>query len=134
MDTVVPSSHMDRLAIAARAGKAARSDPAPVETVLVPGGQHSWLYEDAGYRRAVARFLTAALGGPLDPEAAAEAAAAAPAERIPQGEGRFAAMEEAYGGLRTLAQVALPGATRRPTATPATPPPPPVPPPSASPS
>src|SRR6476646_2550160 len=36
MDTVVPSSHMDRLAIAARAGKAARSDPAPVETVLVP--------------------------------------------------------------------------------------------------
>ena len=69
MDTVVPSSHMDRLAIAARAGKAARSDPAPVETVLVPAGQHSWLYEDAGYRRAVARFLTAALGGPLDPEA-----------------------------------------------------------------
>ena len=117
LDTVVPSSHMDRLAIAARAGKAARSDPAPVETVLVAGGQHSWLYEDAGYRRAVARFLTNALGGPLDPETAGEAAADTPAERIPLGDGRFAAMEDSYGGLRTLAQVALPGATRRPTPT-----------------
>ena len=105
LDAVVPSSHMDRLAIAARAGKAARSDPAPVETVLVAGGQHSWLYEDAGYRRAVARFLTNALGGPLDPETAGEAAADTPAERIPLGDGRFAAMEDSYGGLRTLAQV-----------------------------
>jgi uncharacterized protein len=145
LDAVVPSSHMDRLAIAARAGKAARSDTAPVETVLVPGGQHSWLYEDAGYRRTVARFLTAALGGPLDPEAAGDAAAATAAERIPLGEGRFAAMEDSYGGLRTLAQVALPGATRRPTPAPATgltsspsvppaPPPPSVPPPPPSPS
>jgi alpha-beta hydrolase superfamily lysophospholipase len=113
LDTVVPVSHMARLAAAARAGREGHADPAPVETLVVPGGQHSWLYEDSGYRRVVACFLATALGGPLDPEAAGELAAAVPAERIPEGEGQFAAMEETYGGLRTLAQVAFPGATKR---------------------
>ena len=54
--------------------------------------------------------LARALGGPLDPEAAGDIAAATPAERIPDGEARFAAVEETPGGFRTLAQVALPGA------------------------
>ena len=114
-DDVMPVGHLARLADAARRARADDPDAAPVETLVVAGGQHSWLYEDEGYRRAVARFLTEACGGPFEPEAAAEIAAATPSERIPDLETRFAAMEETYGGLRTLAQVALPGATRAPT-------------------
>ena len=113
-DGVVPRSHFERLAAAARAGRAGDPNAAPVETLLVEGGQHSWLYEDAGYRRAVAGFLTRALGGPFDPATAADLAAATPAERIPEAEDGFGAVEELAGGLRALAQVALPGATRPP--------------------
>ncbi len=111
-DTVVPVSHLTRLAGAARRARTDDPGTAPVETLIVAGGQHSWLYEDPGYRRAVARFLAAACGGPLDPDAAGEVAAATPVERIPEAETRFAAMEETHGGLRTLAEMALPGATR----------------------
>jgi len=119
-DAVVPPAHMTRLAAAARAargpspGSAAPGDPAPVETLLVPGGQHSWLYEDPRYRRAVAAFLARSLGGPFDPETAGDLAAATPAERIPDAETQFEAVEDMPGGFRTLASVALPGATRRP--------------------
>jgi uncharacterized protein len=113
-DQVVPPSHMERLASAARAARSDDPDAAPVETLLVEGGQHSWLYEDEGYRRVVAGFLARVLGGPLDPATAADLAAAIPAERIPDGEGAFAAVKETPGGLRTLAQIALPGATRAP--------------------
>ena len=88
-----------------------------METLALAGGQHSWLYEEPAYRAAVARFLATALGGPLEPDEAARIAAATPAERIPDGETRFAAVAETPGGLRTLAQVALPGATRPPAAT-----------------
>lgn len=111
-DTVVPPGHMKRLAAAARSTRAHDPGAAEVVTLLVQDGHHSWLYEDAGYRRAVARFLARALGGPFDPETAAELAAAITAERIPDGETAFAAVEETPGGLRTLAQVTLPGATR----------------------
>ena len=111
-DQVVPFGHMGRLAAAARASRA--PGDAVVETLAVEGGQHSWLYEEPAYRAAVARFLTTALGGPLDPDAAARIAAATPAERIPDGETRFAAVTATPGGFRTLAQVALPGATRQP--------------------
>jgi hypothetical protein len=104
---------MARLAAAALAGRQGDPGAAPVETLIVPGGQHSWLYEDRVYREVVARFLSTALGGPLDPDTAAERAAATPSQRIPDLEVQFAAMEETYGGLRTLAQVALPGATKR---------------------
>jgi hypothetical protein len=79
---------------------------------VVTGGEHSWLYEHPGYRRAVARMLSRACGGPLEPDSAGDIAAATSAERIPDAETKFAAMEETYGGLRSLAQVALPGATR----------------------
>ncbi len=112
-DAVMPVAHLGRLADAARKARAGDPGAAPVETMVVPGGQHSWLYEIPDYRRAVARMLTTACGGPLDPDEAGEIAAATQAERIPGAETRFAAMEETHGGLRTLAQVALPGATKR---------------------
>jgi fermentation-respiration switch protein FrsA (DUF1100 family) len=113
-DQVVPFSHLERLAKAAIASRAGEPDAAPVETLRVVGGQHSWLYEDPGYRRTVARFLARSLGGPLSPEAAADVAASTDALRIPDGEARFAAVAAEPGGFRTLAQVALPGATRKP--------------------
>jgi uncharacterized protein len=124
-DQVVPHGHLRRLATAARATRAA-ADAAPVETLLLPGGQHSWLYEEPTYRSAVARFLTTALGGPLTPDEAATVAAATPAERVPEAETRFPAADATPGGFRTLAQVALPGATRprspEPAADPGVPP------------
>jgi uncharacterized protein len=113
-DQVVPFSHMGRLATAARSTRGAGD--AVVATLALAGGQHSWLYEEPAYRAAVARFLTTALGGPLEPDEAARIAAATPAERIPDGETRFAAVAETPGGLRTLARVAMPGATRPPAA------------------
>jgi pimeloyl-ACP methyl ester carboxylesterase len=115
-DTVVPPSHMERLAAAARTTRADDPASSPVETYLVPGGQHSWLYEDAAYRSAVAGFLARALDGPLEPSAAAEIGAATPSQRIPEGEAQFEAVTQTKGGLRTLAEVALPGATRPPRA------------------
>lgn len=111
-DQVVPFGHMGRLAAAARSSRG--PGDAVVETLAMAGGQHSWLYEEPAYRAAVAAFLTTALGGPLEPDEAARLAAATPAERIPDGETRFAAVAAAPGGFRTLAQVALPGATRQP--------------------
>ena len=108
-DAVVPPSHLTRLARAGRASRDGVVHAAPVETLRIAGGQHSWLYEDPTYRRTVARFLTEACGGPLDPETAGEIAAATIAQRIPDGEARFGALEETPGGLRTLAQVAPPG-------------------------
>jgi hypothetical protein len=118
----VPATHLDRLAAAARSTRAQDSSAAPVETLVVAGGEHSWLYEDPGYRRAVATFLARSLGGPLSPRAAGDAAAATPAERVPDGETRFAAVDENPGGFRTLAQVAMPGGTRAPVRPPARPP------------
>ena len=112
-DAVVPIGHMARLAAAVISARAGDPAAATLETLVIGGGQHSWLYEDPGYRRVVARMLTRACGGPLDPDVAGEIAAATAVERIPDAETRFAATEETRGGLRTLAQVALPGATRR---------------------
>jgi alpha-beta hydrolase superfamily lysophospholipase len=114
LDQVVPLAHMARLAAAARRARAGDPDAPTVETLTVPDGQHSWLYEDARYRATVARFLATALGGPLDPERAASIAAATHAERIPEGEAQFGAVERAPSGFRGLAQIALPGATRIP--------------------
>jgi alpha-beta hydrolase superfamily lysophospholipase len=111
-DQVVPFAHMGRLAAAARSSRG--PGDVAVETLAMADGQHSWLYEEPAYRAAVAAFLTTALGGPLAPDEAARLAAATPAERIPDGETRFAAVAAAPGGFRTLAQVALPGATRQP--------------------
>jgi alpha-beta hydrolase superfamily lysophospholipase len=117
-DRVVPVGHLARLEAAARAGRVDQagagevSGAAPIETLVLPGGEHSWAYESPVYRATVARFLAAALGGPLRPDDAADIAAATPAERIPDGEARFSAVDETPGGFRTLAEVALPGARR----------------------
>jgi hypothetical protein len=113
-DSVMPPSHLGRLVRAAVASR--RGDPSAgrVEALRVEGGQHSWLYENPIYRRAVARFLAEACGGPLDPTAAGDIAAATAAERIPDGEARFQAIAESPSGIRTLVRVALPGANRPP--------------------
>jgi len=101
-DRVVPISHLDRLERAVE--KARRDDPdaAPIEVLVIPGGEHSWLYEYPEYRGTIARFLTTALGGPLTPESAEAAARAVPATRLPQREHPFSAIEEEPGGFRTL--------------------------------
>jgi dienelactone hydrolase len=113
-DQVVPAGHLKRLTDAVRSARAGDPLAAPVETMLVPDGEHSWLYEDATYRRTVATFLARSLGGPLDPLAAGEIAAATEAWRLPDRDPRFAAVEAEPGGFRTLAQVVMPGATRAP--------------------
>ncbi|MEO5885185.1 MAG: alpha/beta fold hydrolase [Candidatus Limnocylindrales bacterium] len=116
-DAVVPVSHLERLATAARSTRTG-PDMAPVETLAIPGGQHSWLYEFPAYRGAIAGFLARALGGPVDPAEAVRIAEATPADRIPDRETGFGAVEGTAGGFRTLADVARPGALRPPGATP----------------
>lgn len=113
LDQVVPFSHLGRLAAAARRARAGDPEAAPVETLVVDGGHHSWLYEDAGYRSTVARFLARTLGGPLPPDEAAAIAAATHVERLLDAEAQFAAVDATPGGFRGLARVALPGATTR---------------------
>ena len=97
---MVPISDLARLAAARRA---ARPD-AVTETLLVEGGRHSWLYEFPEYRAAVARFLTANLGGPFTPDEAARVAAAVQAERLPDPE-RLTTLDEEPGGFRSLSRV-----------------------------
>ncbi len=118
------ASHLERLAAAARAGRAgdrdaARSRRSSSTAASTPGCTRSrpiagpWR-EFAGARPSAARSTRTTAG---------EIAAATAAERIPDAEARFAAIEDIPGGFRTLAQVALPGATRPiPVPTPPTPP------------
>lgn len=101
-DRVVPVGHMGRLERAAGKGRRREASPAAVETLMIPGGQHSWLYEFASYRGAVGRFFAAALGGPLDPAEAEAIARATPAARLPQREHPFSAMKDEPGGVRTF--------------------------------
>jgi uncharacterized protein len=102
-DLVVPYAHMDRLARRARAVRAGNPTSEPIETLTIPDGHHSWLFESPEYRVAVARFLARALGGPLSPEDAAARAAAVPAVRMPDaGQSGFSAMDGEPGGVRTL--------------------------------
>ncbi|MGD0018049.1 MAG: alpha/beta fold hydrolase [Candidatus Limnocylindrales bacterium] len=79
-DRGVPVAHLGLIADAARG---TRTDPgsAPIETLIVPGCGHRWLYEDAEVRRRTASFFAAALGGPVAPEKAGELAAACVVER-----------------------------------------------------
>ncbi len=91
-DAVIPYEHARRLERAALTSRTPGPDAAPVERLIVAGGHHSWLYEDEGYRRTVARFLARAFGGPFAPQEAAERAAAVRATRPPDSEGPFAAL------------------------------------------
>lgn len=102
-DAVVPVGHHARLAALRRAPGAA-----PVETLVIDGGQHSWLYEYPAYRRTVAAFLARALGGPLAPDHAAARAEAVDARRQPDTVRPPTQLEQEPGGLRSLV-------SRRPT-------------------
>ena len=97
-DGAVPVAHLAKLAAARRASR----PQAVTETMVIAGGRHSWLYEFPAYRAAIARFLAAALGGPLDPDEAAPIAEAVPAVRLPEPE-RLTALDEEPGGFRSLA-------------------------------
>jgi len=57
LDAVVPFGHLDRLV------RAATAAGHPPETLEIPGGHHSWLYEFPAYRRTVAAFLESEPGG-----------------------------------------------------------------------
>jgi alpha-beta hydrolase superfamily lysophospholipase len=115
-DTVIPIAHFHRLARAAMDRDRAAAWTA--ETLVIPGGQHSWLYEFADYRRSVARFLARALGGSLSPDEAGEVAAAVAATRLPDGDQPFSAVEDEPGGFRSLTAVVVPRRAGPPPATP----------------
>ena len=111
-DTIIPVRHSERLERAAlrarsaaehgRGGADDRAEPhGIVRRHVVVGGQHSWLYEDEGYRRTVASFLSEALGGPYPPDEAAELAAAVHAVRPPEPDRPFSALAGARATLST---------------------------------
>ena len=111
-DDVVPLTHFRRLLRAARLGRrtddALPGTPGPVESLVVPGGRHSWLYEFPAYRRTVARFLTEALGGPLSPDEAADRAEAVDARRHEVWDPILNSTSFAPRGLRALAAIVWP--------------------------
>lgn len=101
-DRVVPIGHLSRLEKSARRAREDEPDAGEVEVLVIPGGEHSWLYEFASYRGAIARFFTEALGGPLTAGKAERIARDTPAARLPQREHPFSAIEADPGGVRTL--------------------------------
>jgi pimeloyl-ACP methyl ester carboxylesterase len=110
-DRVVPVAHLGRLEAAARAARTDDPEAGPVEALVIPGGEHSWMYEFPAYRVAVTRFLASALGGSLAPERAAQIAEAVPCVRLPDPEARPGALDDEPGGLRSLMRVLRPSAT-----------------------
>lgn len=104
-DDVVPLAHLRRLERLARESREGVQDAAPIETLVIEGGRHSWLYEFPAYRRAVARFLAESLGGPLSPDEAAKAAGRVNALRLADGEKPLSAIAAEPGGFRSLVGV-----------------------------
>ncbi|HUQ77376.1 MAG TPA: alpha/beta fold hydrolase [Patescibacteria group bacterium] len=95
-DAVVPVAHLGRLlGVTEAAGN-------PAETLVIEGGQHSWLYEFPAYRRTVARFLARTLGGTLTPDEAAARAEAVDARRLPDVVRPPTQIELEPGGFRSL--------------------------------
>ena len=119
-DRVVPVGHLDRLERAAEKARQGDDGAPPVQTLMIPGGQHSWLYEFASYRGAVGRFLTAGLGGPLPPAEAEAIARATPAARLPQREHPFSAIKDEPGGVRTFVRAVRLAGGREPQPGPVT--------------
>lgn len=113
-DDVVPLDHLRRLAAAARRGRAALPGPsAAVRSVVIPGADHSYPYEHAAFRRALAGFLADALGGPCSPPEAAERGAAFDARRLPEPADLPTALHAGPIGGRALAAAVLPLPRRR---------------------
>ncbi|MES2209496.1 MAG: alpha/beta fold hydrolase [Chloroflexota bacterium] len=92
-DQVVPHAHLGRLVGARPASGSTLTRAQPVESLTIPGGMHSWLYEFPAYRAAIGRFLATALGGPLEPDEAARVAAAVDARRPVEAGHDFSALE-----------------------------------------
>src|SRR5262245_37967620 len=101
-DRVVPGGHHGRHGRRDVKGRRGDAAAGAVESLVIRGGQHSWLYEFASYRGAVGRFLAEAFGGPLAPAEAEAVARATPAVRLPQREHPFSAMKDEPGGVRTF--------------------------------
>lgn len=91
-DQVVPFRHLERLVAAGRKARAGNPDAAPIETVVIPDGRHSWLYEFPAYRGAIGRFLATALGGPMSPDQAALVAEGIDARRPVEPDHGFSAL------------------------------------------
>jgi uncharacterized protein (TIGR03382 family) len=79
-DRAVPVSHLTLIADAARKQRR-QPGSAEVETLVLPGFGHRWLYEAPETRRRVASFLARSLGGPVSAHKAGELAAACVVER-----------------------------------------------------
>jgi fermentation-respiration switch protein FrsA (DUF1100 family) len=103
LDDVVPVSHFERLVAAARSGRPATDSS--IETLVLPDGHHSWLYELEPFRRTMAAFLSRAMGGPLEPREAADRAAAVVARRLAEPEEEFSAVDASPRGYRQLIQL-----------------------------
>lgn len=91
-DQIVPYGHLERLLAAGRSARAANPDAAPIESLSIPDGRHSWLYEFPSYRGAIGRFLATALGGPMSPDAAALVAEGIDARRPVEPDHGFSAL------------------------------------------
>ena len=95
-DELVP---LRDLALLERAAQG-RTGSAPVRSLVVPGGRHRWLYEDAEVRRAIASFLAEALGLDTIPDEAGRLAAATDVRRTPDTDGPLFPNHETRGGTR----------------------------------
>lgn len=97
-DRVVPFAHMARLVAAGRAARAEDVGGPAIESLAIPDGRHSWLYEFPAYRAAIGRFLTVAFGGPLSPDDAAATAAGVDARRPVEPDHGFSALAKVESG------------------------------------
>ncbi|MBI2762655.1 MAG: alpha/beta fold hydrolase [Chloroflexi bacterium] len=91
-DRVVPFAHMARLVAAGRATRTGDARGPAVESLAIPEGRHSWLYEFPAYRAAIGRFLAVAFGGPLSPDDAAATAAGVDVRRPVEPDHGFSAL------------------------------------------
>jgi uncharacterized protein len=89
-DRGVPVEHLEL--IARSAADSREEHDAPVETLVLPDFGHRWLYESPEFRRRVTHFFAEALGGSMQPDDAADAAAACEVVRPAEPENGFGAL------------------------------------------
>jgi fermentation-respiration switch protein FrsA (DUF1100 family) len=92
-DQVVPFGHLRRIVEAGRSARGDAATAAPLEILVIPGGQHSWLYEFPAYRATIGAFLAKALDGPYLPNEAAERAVGVDARRPAEPDHSFSALD-----------------------------------------